>query len=90
MQSIYSIYTSNRFNSYFIKLVTLKLHNYNSLEKTIIGKIKKRFIKRLNTVVLDTVSTLIKISSTYTPHIIGLNLNQLTTFKSEVVIHTRQ
>jgi len=35
MLGIYNIYTSSRFNSYFIKLVTLGLHNYSFLEKII-------------------------------------------------------
>ena len=42
--SIYYIYTFSRFNSYFIKLVILKLYNYSFLKK-IIKKIKKLFIK---------------------------------------------
>ena len=33
MLGIYYIYTSSRFNSYSIKLVTLKLYNYSFLEK---------------------------------------------------------
>ena len=65
----------NFFNSYSIKLITLKLYNYNSLEKTIIRKIEKFFIKRLNIAVLDSTSTSIRISFIYTPHIIGLSLN---------------
>jgi len=69
------IYTFSRFNSYSIKLVTLKLYNYNSLEKIIIGRAEKHFIKRLNIAVLDTASISIRISSVYTPHIIGLSLN---------------
>jgi len=75
MLGIYCTYASNRFNFRFIKLVTLKLHNYNSLEKTIIGKVEKHFIKCLNIVVLNTASTLIRMSSVYAPHIIGLSLN---------------
>jgi len=67
--------TSSRFNSYSIKLVTLKLYNYNSLEKIIIGKVEKHFIKRLNIVVLDTISMPIRIFSVYTLYIIGLSLN---------------
>jgi hypothetical protein len=63
---IYYIYTSSRFNSYSIKLVTLRLYNYNSLEKLIIGRVEKRFIKRLNIVVLDTASTPIRIYLVYT------------------------
>jgi len=90
MQSIYCIYISNKFNSYSIKLVTLKLYNYNFLEKTIIGRMEKHFIKRLNIVVLNTTSTPIKICSIYAPYIIGLNLNQLTTSKSIVVVYTSQ
>jgi len=74
MLGIYYIYTSSRFNSYSIKLVTLKLHNYSFLEKTI-GRVEKHFIKRLNIAVLDTASTPIRISSVYTPYIIGLSLN---------------
>jgi len=68
------IYTSSRFNSYSIKLVTLRLHNYSFLEK-IIERVEKHFIKRLNVAALDTTSTPIRISSVYTPHIIGLSLN---------------
>ena len=75
MLGICYTYTSSRFNFCFIKLVTLKLYNYNSLEKTIIGRVEKYFIKRLNIVVLNTISTLIRISSVYTPYIIGLSLN---------------
>jgi len=74
MLGIYCIYTSSRFNSYFIKLVTLELYNYSFLEK-IIKRIKKHFIKRLNIAVLDTMSTPIKISFIYAPHIIKLKLN---------------
>ena len=66
MLGIYCIYTSSKFNSHFIKLVTLKLYNYNSLEKLIIGRVKKHFIKRLNIAVLDTVSTPIRIYLAYT------------------------
>ena len=69
------IYTSSRFNSYSIKLVTLRLYNYSSLEKTIIKRVEKYFIKRLNIAVLDTTSTPIRISSIYAPYIIGLSLN---------------
>jgi len=75
MLSICYIYTFSKFNSYSIKLVTLKLYNYNSLEKTIIRKVEKYFIKRLNIAVLDTTSTPIRIFSVYTPYIIGLSLN---------------
>jgi len=75
MLSIYYIYTSSRFNSHSIKLVTLRLHNYNSLEKIIIKKVEKYFIKYLNIAVLDTVSMPIRIFSIYAPHIIGLSLN---------------
>jgi hypothetical protein len=73
--SICCIYTSSRFNSHSIKLVTLRLYNYNSLEKPIIGRVEEYFIKRLNIAVLDTASTLIRICSIYTPYIIGLSLN---------------
>jgi len=90
MLGIYCIYTSSRFNFYSIKLVTLRLHNYNSLEKTIIGRVEKHFIRRLNVAVLDTISTPIRISCAYAPHIIGLSLNQLITSKSVVVVHTRR
>jgi len=90
MLGIYYTYTSSRFNFRFIKPVTLKLHNYNSLEKTIIGKVEKHFIKRLNIAVLNTASTLTRMSSVYAPYIIGLSLNQLTTSKSVVVVHTKQ
>ena len=69
MLSIYYIYTSSRFNFYSIKLVTLRLYNYNSLEKLIIKRVEKHFIRRLNIAVLDTMSTLIRIYSIYTPHI---------------------
>ena len=89
MQSICYIYISSRFNSYFIKLVTLRLYNYNFLEKTI-RRVEKYFIKRLNIAALDTASTPIRISSIYTPHIIGLSLNLLTTFKSIAVVYTRR
>jgi len=74
MLGIYYIYTSSRFNSYSIKLVTLGFYNYSFLEK-IIRRVEKHFIKRLNVAVLNTVSTPIRISSIYTPHIIGLSLN---------------
>ena len=57
MQSICCTYISSRFNSYSIKLVTLRLHNYSFLEKTIIGRMEKYFIKRLNAAALDTAST---------------------------------
>ena len=75
MLGIYYIYTSSRFNSYSIKLVTLRLYNYNSLEKPIIKRVEKHFIKRLNIAALDTASTPIRISSIYARHIIGLSLN---------------
>ena len=65
MLSIYYIYTSSRFNSHSIKLVTLKLYNYNSLEKPIIRRVENHFIKRLNIAVLDTASTPIRIYSIY-------------------------
>jgi len=90
MLGICRIYTFSRFNSYSIKLVTLKLHDYSSLEKIIIGRVKKHFIKRLNIAVLDTASTPIRISSVYPPYIIGLSLNLLTTSKSVVVVYTRE
>ena len=48
MLGICCIYTSSRFNSYSIKLVTLKLYNYNSLKNIIIRGAEKYFIKRLN------------------------------------------
>jgi len=75
MLGICCTYASSRFNFYFIKPVTLKLHNYNSLEKTIIRRVEKHFIKRLNVAVLNTASTLTRMSSVYAPHIIGLSLN---------------
>jgi len=75
MLGICCTYTSSRFNFCFIKLVTLKLHDYNSLEKIIIGRVKKHFIKRLNIAALNTASTLIRMSSIYAPYIIGLSLN---------------
>jgi hypothetical protein len=75
MLSIYYIYTSSRFNSYSIKLVTLRLYNYNSLEKLIIRRVEKRFIKRLNIAALDTISTPIRIYLVYARHIIRLSLN---------------
>ena len=65
MLGIYCIYTSSRFNSYSIKLVTLRLYNYNFLEKQIIGRVEKYFIKRLNIAVLDTISTPIRICLVY-------------------------
>jgi len=74
MLNIYYIYTSSKFNSYSIKLVTLGLYNYSFLKKTI-GRIEKHFIKRLNVTALDIASTPIRISSIYAPHIIGLSLN---------------
>ena len=89
MLGIYFIYISSRFNSYSIKLVTLRLYNYSFLEK-IIRRVEKYFIKYLNIVVLDTASMLIKIFSIYTPYITELSLNQLTIFKSIAVIYTRQ
>ena len=88
--SICYIYTFNRCNSHFIKLVTLKLHDYNSLKKTIIGRVEKHFIKHLNAVALGTVSIYIRIYSTYIQYIIGFSLNQLITFKNVVVVHTRK
>ena len=75
MLGIYYIYISSRFNSYSIKLEILKLYNYNSLEKLVIKRVEKYFIKRLNIAVLDTTSTSIRICSVYTPYIIGLSLN---------------
>ena len=89
MLGIYCIYTSSRFNSHSIKLVTLRLYDYSFLEK-IIGRVEKHFIKRLNIAALDTASTPIRISSAYAPHIIGLSLNPLITFKSVVVVYTRR
>ena len=74
MLGICFIYISSRFNSYSIKLVTLKLYNYSFLEKTI-RRVEKHFIKRLNVAALDTASMPIRISSIYTPYIIGLSLN---------------
>jgi len=74
MLGICFIYISNKFNSYSIKLVTLGLHDYSFLEK-IIWRVEKYFIRRLNIAVLDTISTPIRISSIYTPYIIGLSLN---------------
>ena len=90
MLGICCIYTFSRFNSYSIKLVTLRLYNYNFLEKTIIRRVEKHFIKRLNIAALDTISTPIRICSIYALYIIGLSLNLLTTFKSIAVIYTRQ
>jgi len=75
MLGIYYTYASSRFNFCFIKLVTLKLYNYNSLEKTIIGRVEKHFIKRLNIAALNTASTLIRMSSIYALYMIGLSLN---------------
>jgi hypothetical protein len=89
MLGICCIYTSSRFNSYSIKLVTLRLYDYSFLEK-IIRRVEKYFIKRLNIAALDTASMPIRISSIYTPHIIGLSLNPLTTFKSVAVIYTKR
>ena len=90
MLGIYCIYTYNRFNSHSIKLVNLKLHNYNCLKKIIIKRIKKRFIKCLNVIALDIASILMRICSIYAPYIIGLNLNQLTISKSVVVVYIKQ
>jgi len=90
MLGIYCTYAFSRFNFRFIKLVTLKLYNYNSLEKTIIRRVEKHFIKRLNIAALNTASTLIRISSVYALYIIGLSLNQLITSKSVAVVHTKQ
>ena len=90
MLGIYCIYTFSRFNSYFIKLVTLKLYNYNSLKKTIIKRVEKHFIKHLNIVALDTVSIPIRIYSAYIQYIIGFSLNQLTTFKSIAVVYIKK
>ena len=84
------IYTFSRFNSYFIKLVTLRLYNYNFLEKTIIRRVEKHFIKYLNAAVLDTISIPMRICSVYIQHIIGFSLNQLTTFKSIAVVYTKK
>jgi hypothetical protein len=89
MLGICYIYTSSRFNSYSIKLVTLRLYDYSFLEK-IIGRVEKYFIKRLNIAVLDTISIPTRIFSVYAPYIIGLSLNLLTTFKSVVVVYTRR
>ena len=75
MLGICYTYTFSRFNSYSIKLVTLRLYNYNSLEKLVIKRVEKYFIKRLNIAVLDTTSTSIRICSVYTPYIIGVSLN---------------
>jgi len=75
MLGICCIYTSSRFNSYSIKLVTLRLHNYNSLEKLIIRRVEKYFIKRLNAAALDTASTPIRICSVCAQYIIRLSLN---------------
>jgi len=72
---IYCIYILSKFNSYSIKLVILKLYNYNFLKKLIIKRVKKHFIKYLNVAVLDTTSTPIKIYSIYTSYIIKLSLN---------------
>jgi len=74
MLGIYYIYTSSRFNSYSIKLVTLGLYNYSFLEK-IIERVEKYFIKRLNIAALNTTSTPIRIFSVYALYIIGLSLN---------------
>jgi hypothetical protein len=65
MLGICCIYISSRFNSYSIKLVTLGLYDYNSLEKPIIRRVEKYFIKRLNAAVLDTVSMSIRICLVY-------------------------
>ena len=75
MLGICRIYTSSRFNFHSIKLVILRLYNYNSLEKLIIRRIEKHFIKHLNIAALDTISTPIRIYSVYTWHIIRLSLN---------------
>jgi hypothetical protein len=89
MLDICRIYTSSRFNSYSIKLVTLRLYNYNSLEKLIIGRVGKPSIKRLNVAALDTASTPMRICSVYAPYMTGLSLNRLTTSESVVVVYTR-
>ena len=70
--------------------MTLKLYNYNFLKKKLIRRAEKHFIKRLNITALDTISMSIKISSVYTPHIIGLSLNQLITYKNIAVIYIKQ
>ena len=75
MLGIYCTYTCYRFNSYSIKLVTLRLYNYNSLEKPIIGRVEKYFIKRLNAAALDTASTPIRICLVYAWYIIRLSWN---------------
>jgi len=75
MLGICCTYASSRFNFCFIKPVTLKLHDYNSLEKIIIGRVEKHFIKRLNIAALNTASTLMRMSSVYALYIIGLSLN---------------
>jgi len=75
MLGICCTYAFSRFNFCFIKLVTLKLYNYNSLEKIIIRRVEKHFIKRLNVAVLNTASMLTRMSSIYALYIIGLSLN---------------
>jgi len=72
MLGIYYIYTFSKFNSYFIKLVTLKLYNYSFLKK-IIKKMEKYFIKCLNIIILNIISTSIKIFFIYAPYIIKIN-----------------
>ena len=65
MLGIYCVYTFSKFNFYSIKLVILKLYDYNSLEKLIIGRVEKHFIKRLNIMALNTASILIRICLVY-------------------------
>ena len=57
MLGICCTYTSSRFNFYFIKPVTLKLHDYNSLEKIIIRKVENHFIKRLNIIIIHCLTS---------------------------------
>ena len=51
---------------------------------------EKYFIKYLNVVALDTVSTPIRICFVYTLYITIFSLNQLTTFESIVVAYTKK
>jgi len=51
---------------------------------------EKHFIKHLNIITLDIVSTPMSICFVYALYIIGLNLNQLMTFKSIAVVHIKQ
>ena len=57
--------------------------------KIAIKTTEKLFIKGLNVIILDIVSTPMRIFFAYAQYIIGLKLNQLTTFKSIIVVYIR-